>query len=607
MSLKKNPFYILNLTCADGRRAVAAAVEEMSFFADGALCSEAQSILNNPNKRLAAELDWFIDLDKTLLTQIRMQIENNSSISVDNLQGLSRLNATLHNLEIDSSIDSYELGYAILDIDSIFGTLDEENICSILNQDRAVANLATVSVQEIRDGLNWKRNIIRQVIDQKIKLLSPEDCIELATLIAAKCVAANDYEDGVVLSDILDLYEVQLSAEIENETAKIKTEIERIKNSASAAITIRDINNLVRMVVSWDKKVQPLQLKSQASGMPHKTSEEIGFALRGLAIHLHNDKSKSKEALTLVDAMKPVFEEIGVLSNTFTEDSETLSTIITNNEAMTQIDSEIESIEQTMKGIKTAPTKEKIDGLVSRVKSLDETILSSDLSDEKVQETREGLCIIVRGLAIELHNNKKETAHALKLAEALVDIFGDLPSTRDKLKEDVSTLRQQLRIKEANEKQKRTNTIKRIVALAVVACIALWLWIDSNNGHLTKQDVPEVSYSSSLETGTKVYVDIKSIFPAIGIYTEGSSSYSDFVCECKTSSGKTVWVYMTTTEYKDHFDSTASTSTKAQYAEEIKFSTAKRIHGKTQRADSVMNGLSDDINATMVINFSSLG
>lgn len=606
MSLKNNPFYILNLTCADGRRAIAAAAEERSFFVDSTLCSEAQSVLNNPSKRLAAELDWFLDLDKTTLDTIRVQIDRNEIIPVDGLQGLSRLNAILYNLEIDNSFDSFELGYSILEIDDIFASLDEEEIFSILHNCRTEAKLAVVSMKEITEALNSKRNTIRQVIDQKIKLLSMDDCIELATLIAEKCVAAHDYNDGAILSDVLDLYEVQMSAEIENDTANIKSEIERIKNSAATAITIRDIQNLVQMVMSWDKKVQPLQLKSQASGMPHKISEDVGFALRGLAIHLHNEKSKSKEALTLVQAMKPVFAEIGVLSNTFTEDSKTLSTIITNNEVLAQIDSEIESVGRTMTEIKAVPTREKIDRLVSKVKSLNEMILSSDLSNDKVQETREGLCVMVRGLSIELHNTKKETAHALRLAEALVDIFGDIPTARDKLKEDVSTLRQQLRIKEANESQKRTNTIKRIVALAIVACVALWLWIDSNNGHLTKQDVPAVSYSSSLETGTKVYADIKSIFPAVGIYTEGSSNYSDFVCECKTSSGKTVWVYMTTTEYKNNFDSTASTSTKAQYAEEIKFSGTKRIQGTTQKADSVMSGLADDINSTMVINFSSV-
>ena len=68
-----------------------------------------------------------------------------------------------------------------------------------------------------------------------------------------------------------------------------------------------------------------------------------------------------------------------------------------------------------------------------------------------------------------------------------------------------------------------------------------------------------------------------------------------------------MWVYMTTTEYKDNFDSSVSTSIRAEYAEEIKFSSAKRIQGTTQKADSVMYGLADDINATMVINFSSLG
>ena len=440
-----------------------------------------------------------------------------------------------------------------------------------------------------------------------MKQLKADDRIELATLIAENCIAAHEYNDGVILSDVLDLYEVQMSAEIETDTANIEEEIERIKNSAASTITVDDIQELVQMVASWDKKVQPLQLKSQASGMPHQISEDMGFALRSLAIHLHNDKGRSEDALMLIEAMKPIFAEIGILSTTFTEDRETLGGIIANNEAMAQIDLKIDSIEESITDIKSIPTKGKIDALVSEVKTLDETVRASSLSNDKMQETREGICAMIHSLAIELHNNKKETAYALRLVEALVDVFGDVSEIKDKLEEDIIALRKQLRIKEENEKQKEKSKTTSIVALGMLIILALVFLIDSGVKHMTEKDIPAVSYSSSVEAGTKVYADIKSIFPAIGIYREGSSDYYAFVCECKTSSGKTVWVSMSTTEYKEHFDSTVSTNVNTEYAEEVNFSSTKRIHGVTEKADSVMYGLSSSINSTTVISFSSLG
>jgi hypothetical protein len=133
-------------------------------------------------------------------------------------------------------------------------------------------------------------------------------------------------------------------------------------------------------------------------------------------------------------------------------------------------------------------------------------------------------------------------------------------------------------------------------------------WDKSSGGTLYAYWVKkaEEKFTSSASSGDAVYADIVSIFPEIGIYTQGNSYYSYFVCRCKTSSGSTVWVYMTCTEYKNNFDSSASTSIFNQYAEEVTYSSSKRIHGTATRAESIMSGLSSDT-GTMVIDFSSLG
>lgn len=607
--LSTNPFYTLNLPCTADRKAIVSAAEEQSFFCDAQACTEAQNALLNPSKRLSAELNWFLEESESTASKIRDCIQNLTPIPTGQLSPLSKLNATLYNFSISSEGDSYEIGYSILEIDSLYSAINQNELYDSLCKVRRTGNLPVSSRSDFEKEYNAKRQIIRQVIKSKLSKLTWQEYTDLVTIIAEKYIASADYNDGIILSDVIDSYEVEISDEINREADDIMLTEESIRSSVNNGYDIdvrQKIEFLISQVTNWDKKVQPLQLRSMASGMPHKLSEDVGRAMRNLALYLNNELHDTENALLLVQAMKPVFAEIKSLSDIFTKDSDDLNDILVSQKEMDLINEEIDSVKKYMLDIKTCPNESKIDLLISKVKSLDKKILIGGLRDDEMQGARESVCTIVRGFAIELHNSHQKTDLALRLTEALIDIFGDIPAIRDRLNNDISTLRQQLRIKEANEKQRRTTVIARLVTLAVVACIALWLWIDSNNGHLTKQDVPAVSYSSSLETGTKVYADIKSIFPAVGIYTEGSSNYSDFVCECKTSSGKTVWVYMTTTEYKNNFDSTASTSTKAQYAEEIKFSGTKRIQGTTQKADSVMSGLADDINSTMVINFSSV-
>lgn len=68
----------------------------------------------------------------------------------------------------------------------------------------------------------------------------------------------------------------------------------------------------------------------------------------------------------------------------------------------------------------------------------------------------------------------------------------------------------------------------------------------------------------------------------------------------------TVWINMTCSEYKSYFDSDASTSIFNSYADEITFSSPKRIHGVAKKCDSVLSGLSADTGTTLLIDFTSV-
>jgi hypothetical protein len=80
LALVKNPFYILNVTCSDNRRAIMSASDEMSFLNDADLCNESAGILSSPAKRLSAEIDWFIEANREALQEIRSCIDSKHPI-----------------------------------------------------------------------------------------------------------------------------------------------------------------------------------------------------------------------------------------------------------------------------------------------------------------------------------------------------------------------------------------------------------------------------------------------------------------------------------------------------------------------------------------------
>ena len=743
MILQNNPFYILNLSCNASRRETASAAEKMAFIIEPEACSDAQNELVNLSKRLAAEIGWFVDLDSESISRIRSCIEENKPISTDGLQSLSRINATVYNFALSDDTDPYEIGFSILDIDEQYSQLDTQAITQVINEKRAEAKLATVQEQDVILEIGKKREEIRQSITDRLSALDQDSYVELITILAEKYVENSDNKESIIISDVIDQYEVRMQSVLEDRTESIEKHIERIKQLANDDAVAGNIDPLIRRVIAWDKLAQPLQLKSQASGMPHEISEHLGSELRDLALYLHNERGLTKEALTLVDAMRDVFAELGSLLDRFESDSDALNDLLDGKNNAAEILEELDAIQSEAKKIVASPvysTVSNINSFVSRVCRLDEKILEQNLDSETERKLREILCYTARKVAIELHNTNHQTGHAYTIASALASEFGDIPSLREKLNEEVTILDQQKRLASmsvttpartsypsSNVPSHSTSsssstsnsgnhgcliTLFIIVGIFFLIAIVTSLsnsssksakpsstykpstsysqststpaptkqvdtgaaktlyytvtfnrqggtggpyqvevengsdmpsataptksgyifkgYYSSTNGSGTKyydenmksvhkwdkdsggtlyaywEVKPETKFSSSVSAGEKVYADIVSIWPAFGVYAEGSTYYHHFVCECKTSSGSTVWVYMTCTEYKNNFDSSASTSTYSYYADEVTLSPAKRIRGTAKKAESIMSGLAKET-GTMVMVFSSVG
>ena len=740
MSLKDNPFYILKLSCKASRREIASAAEELGFVNESDLCVKAQNELSSPSKRLGAEVDWFVDADDAQLEQIRSCIENQTQIPTDGLYYLSRLNASLYNFSLIDSYDIYDIGFAILDIDEQFSELDIEDITGLINGQHEIAKIALVQEQDVSTEFVNKRTGIKSIISDKLALLDEDSYVDLITKLAEHLVDITENgEGGVILSDVIDLYEVKMQSTLEELTEDVRKDIEKIKQIDDDSES-KEINALIWKVQTWDKYAQPLQLKSQASGMPHEISEDLGRELRQLAIYLHNEKEKTKEALRLVDAMQGVFAELEGLADLFESDSSTLNELIRGEKEAEELKKEFDAIQKESERLSTYADETRVNEFINHVIKINAILKSMDWSDDAGTKLREGLCIMARGTAVELHNSKNQTAFALRITEMLRKEFEDISSLRTKLLSDEFTLRQQLIISNGTtSRSPRTNaqnsssgtaqasiynsgskaaprpvnntswsgssgskssgTGAVVTVFVIVAILLLFvivpscnssssssssssttktttsssssttykvtfdrqsgsggssyvyaskdkampsasaptrtgydfkgyfsspngkgtMYYDSNmrNAHSWDRTYDstlyaywvkkvEKKYSASASAGDLVYVDIVSIFPEIGIYTQGTTNYTEFVCKCKTSSGSTVWVYMTCNEYKNKFDSSASTSIFSPYQDEKTFSSSKRIHGEVRRADSIMSGLSSDT-GTYVIDFSSVG
>ena len=113
-------------------------------------------------------------------------------------------------------------------------------------------------------------------------------------------------------------------------------------------------------------------------------------------------------------------------------------------------------------------------------------------------------------------------------------------------------------------------------------------------------------FSKDSMEGDPVYIDIEWIFPRYGIYYSFVDGYTDFVCECKTTSQATVWVFMPCDVYRDKFDSSVSTEVMdPSFDKEVRLNPSKRIHGTVIKSNSLIQDFSYKT-AYLIIEYESI-
>lgn len=325
--LEKNPFYILEVLPGDKRASIISKAEEKTFFADGNECEEAQASLINSTRRLSAELDWFFDISAKKQEEIIESIKNKKEICTDELSGISRLNAVLHNFSVLDFDDYFEIGYAILEIDELYEELDSSDICGVINKYRTQAGIAPATEGDVVVALGKKRAIIRQTISERLETLSEEDYVELVSMIAEKCIAEDTYNDGMVIGDVVDQYEVRMKSVIDEKMDAALSIIGKVDSNTNKPIVDLTVEKLIIALKEFDKYAQPLQIKRSVDGSVHEQSLHLARECREFAIELHNEHENSDASFKLIHALREMFPELTEFSEIIANDERQITKI----------------------------------------------------------------------------------------------------------------------------------------------------------------------------------------------------------------------------------------------------------------------------------------
>lgn len=172
MTFEENPFRVLNVSIYDTKATIVERADELSFAEpdDEKIFAQAQDILLNPRKRIAAEV----------------------------------------NLLVGNELDIENLLRDILRVDKKFSALNAENLRQQINAARKKSKFPAVNdTKAIADELKNLRGEIREKIQVKFQAADHRMRVSFANFVVDKLAAGNF---GVVIEDFFDSYKLEMSA-----------------------------------------------------------------------------------------------------------------------------------------------------------------------------------------------------------------------------------------------------------------------------------------------------------------------------------------------------------------------------------------------------------
>ena len=509
MLYKDNPFRVLEVSLLDDRRKIVRSAEEKELFIDQQKFMNARTILTNPQRRIAAEVHWFLDCSDNEVKEIegyiasRLEGADGDDLLWENYCALTQLNIQMACIGAQDFQNIPSAKYYILGISRLFEAIDTERVLQMINECRSEAGYPEIqTAREIETAMVEMRTEIRQTLTRHLQKIPKDSYTQIVTLLSESYSGNQRYKGQAVLEDVISEYQIYIDDPLHQLGQNITKTAKFILMGATKIDVNKAVSDLIEKLYAWDKMAQPLQLGALTKGSSHEESREMLLALRELAVKLHNDYEMSNESLEITKATQEVFKELPEFADLLDNDNKTLTRLIEEEqrenppepeltkeqEAVEKIHQGLQQLEKSMQEVKDTPQvnrKEKITTLVSQMKALDKLVKSGIEHQILGNQTRERIAYMVRSLGIELYNNYKDLANALQVIMAVKKEFSDMPEIGSAIDHDIRSLSMPIISSLAEtkkEREKKRGKIGTIIACCVVG-LGLLAFIVFGVGH----------------------------------------------------------------------------------------------------------------------------
>jgi hypothetical protein len=284
-----------------------------------------------------------------------------------------------------------------------------------INAARQVSGFGNVTEAAVRDAINTQLAEYADVLAER--LAANESGRALAATIVEVCIG--EIGSRVMLAAFVQAYSRRTAPLLRSLTEQIEAQAEALRSTAK----LSDANILAASIGTWDAVRQPVQNWDEAHGIDEPETKQLGDMIRDLCISLANERGAYNAALIVSRALHDAFGELAGMRDVFAKDVDTLEELA--EEA--RLEQACEPLVAMMNKVRANPTNAKSLVAAGIAKP------SGGARPENwtpVYEAALDACsaggnsdvptIIIRNLALELHNEHSETSAAQAITSWLI-------------------------------------------------------------------------------------------------------------------------------------------------------------------------------------------
>ena len=483
MHLFDNPFYLLKANPQDNRRKLLELADEAAFEIDSIKANESRSILANPRKRLEAEISFFPGNTNIENKKIFNFIKTKNDL--DNLQNIWGLNtlsyANLIANLIDKNNSDFENIYLIRLLIKTFNDFDISEIKILINQDRSISRFPEIeNNKDVEDQINSRKSFYLGCIKKYTSVLKLNIYSSLLISLLEESKAS---KEPILLSGLVDSFELQFKQYVLTEEEKVTSIIENIKLMISTqydkSALKKSVIRLNKELREWDKLVQPIQLSTQKRGLEHIQSKNLGLKVRNLAIELNNTHGETDLAHLITLNLMDVFQEVTSISDLSKKDSEALKNSRETDKIISKV---IGYINAANKNSKENPNKTLIisEKLVSLCNPLLEEVKENN-SDDFYCFISDKVALCLNGLAVSYGNRTKRFKESISILKNALN-FSAEADTYELIEDNIKIYRKNLGLpiygdsrlndlRDDFDEKNRKKSLRRFLLIAIILVI----------------------------------------------------------------------------------------------------------------------------------------